>query len=222
MDVDIEYEGGQKMDTSEDIDEWVTDEEDPPPKEHQSNASENCGTKNIESPNDLESKPTTVKPSNFDVLDDSPSDHHFAGTTTPMSGDILRRIGKEHKILASSLPDGVFARSWEARLDLLRILIIGPTGTPYEHAPFVIDMHFSESFPASPPATYFHSWTNNAGRINPNLYEDGKICLSLLGTWPSDKSNEGWSASKSSVLQIIVSLMGLVLVKEPYYSKFSL
>ena len=71
-----------------------------------------------------------------------------------------------------------FARSWEARLDLLRILIVGPSGTPYEHAPFVIDMHFNPSFPALPPDTYFHSWTYNAGRINPNLYECGKICLS--------------------------------------------
>jgi ubiquitin-protein ligase len=29
------------------------------------------------------------------------------------------------------------------------------------------------------------------GRCNPNLYEDGKVCLSILGTWQGEKS-ESW------------------------------
>ena len=47
-----------------------------------------------------------------------------------------------------------------------------------------------------------------------NLYEEGKVCLSILGTWTGDKS-ESWSASRSSLLQALVSIQGLVLVKEP-------
>ena len=47
-----------------------------------------------------------------------------------------------------------------------------------------------------------------------NLYEEGKVCLSILGTWAGDKS-ESWSASRSSLLQALVSIQGLVLVKEP-------
>ena len=34
--------------------------------------------------------------------------------------------------------------------------------------------------------------------------------------------NENWSPARSTVLQVLVSLMGLVLVKEPYYSMFFL
>lgn len=49
-------------------------------------------------------------------------------------------------------------------------------------------------------------------------YENGKICLSLLGTWHSEEKGEAWSTS-STVLQLLVSLMGLVLVKDPFYSK---
>ena len=131
----------------------------------------------------------------------------------------MRRIMKEHKIMHSSLPDGIFVRTWESRLDLLRVLIIGPCDTPYEYAPFVVDLHFGSNFPTTSPNAHFHSWTGGAGRINPNLYEDGKVCLSLLGTWDADERNEEWSPKKSTVLQILVSLMGLVLVKEPYYSK---
>jgi ubiquitin-conjugating enzyme E2 O len=47
-----------------------------------------------------------------------------------------------------------------------------------------------------------------------NLYEEGKVCLSILGTWGGDK-NEVWSAARSSLLQALVSIQGLVLVKEP-------
>lgn len=55
------------------------------------------------------------------------------------------------------------------------------------------------------------------GRVNPNLYEEGKVCLSILGTWAGDRS-ESWSAARSSLLQAFVSIQGLVLVKEPYVS----
>ena len=74
------------------------------------------------------------------------------------------------------------------------------------------------SFPHEPPRAFFHSWTDGSGPVNPNLYEDGKICLSLLGTWPGDDHNDTWS-EKSTILQILVSLLGLVLVKDPYYNE---
>ncbi|KAF7306777.1 Isocitrate lyase [Mycena indigotica] len=49
-----------------------------------------------------------------------------------------------------------------------------------------------------------------------NLYEEGKVCLSILGTWAGDR-NEIWSAARSSLLQAFVSIQGLVLVKEPWF-----
>lgn len=159
-------------------------------------------------------------PVQFDLLDGTPTDHHYLSEPLNLPASVLRRIMQENGILQRSLPDGVFVRAWESRLDLLRVLIIGPADTPYEFAPFVFDIHFGPNFPGSPPAAFFHSWTGSLGRCNPNLYEDGKICLSLLGTWDADAKNEAWSPKNSTVLQIIVSLMGLVLVKEPFYSTF--
>lgn len=41
------------------------------------------------------------------------------------------------------------------------------------------------------------------------------MCLSILGTWAGD-ADETWSAARSSILQALVSIQGLVLVKEPY------
>jgi len=167
-------------------------------------------------------KPPHQKPQSFAILDGAaPVDHHYVNQSTDLTGQRIRPIQKEHKILQSSLPDGVYVRTWESSLNLLRVLILGPIDTPYEYAPFVIDMYLDATFPTQPPQAFFHSWTDNTGPINPNLYEDGKICLSLLGTWPGDTNNETWSPTKSTILQILVSLLGLVLVKEPYYSKSS-
>lgn len=177
---------------------------------------------NMPAPEAFSIPTSSYQPARFAVLDgEIPSDHAFGEQpATSLDPAFLRRINKEHKILSSSLPDGILVRSWERRMDLLRVLIIGPLNTPYELAPFVFDFHFSRTFPQTPPLAHFHSWTGGIGRVNPNLYEDGKICLSLLGTWHAERRNEGWSAGGSSVLQVLVSLMGLVLVREPYYSEF--
>lgn len=163
-------------------------------------------------------------PSRFLVLDTPiPSDHaHKGQPVNSRIPTVTRRIAQEHKILSTSLPEGIFVRTWESRLDLMRVLIVGPLNTPYELAPFIFDFYFPGMFPTSPPVGYFHSWTHGIGRVNPNLYEDGKICLSLLGTWHAEKRGEGWSAAGSSVLQLLVSLMGLVLVREPWYSTYPL
>jgi len=61
---------------------------------------------------------------------------------------------------------------------------------------------------------FFNSW---GWRLHPNLYADGKVCLSLLGTWSGDEV-ENWNPRESNILQLVVSLQGLILgVKEPYF-----
>ena len=52
-------------------------------------------------------------------------------------------------------------------------------------------------------------------RFNPNLYQCGKVCLSLLGSW----SGPGWEAGKSTMLQVLVSIQGLILVPDPYFNE---
>ena len=170
---------------------------------------------------------TTSEPEQYLILETPvPSTQAFAGRSETSTPAHTKRVAKEHRILRtpSNLPKGVYVRSWESRLDLLRILIIGPEGTPYALAPFTIDFYLPPGFPVAPPEAYFHSWTlpsglGGVGRVNPNLYEDGKICLSLLGTWESGGKSEGWSAGRSTLLQVIVSLLGLVLVKQPYFNE---
>ena len=52
-------------------------------------------------------------------------------------------------------------------------------------------------------------------RFNPNLYESGKVCLSLLGTW----SGPGWIPNKSSLIQVLISIQSLILVEQPYFNE---
>lgn len=61
------------------------------------------------------------------------------------------------------------------------MLIKGPAGTPYEDGLFAFDVQLPPDFPSMPPVFHYLSFCSD--RLNPNLYEDGKVCVSLLGTW---------------------------------------
>ena len=52
-------------------------------------------------------------------------------------------------------------------------------------------------------------------RFNPNLYNDGKVCLSLLGTW----SGPGWDPHTSTLLQVLISIQSLIFVPDPYFNE---
>ncbi|KAK4503693.1 hypothetical protein PRZ48_004608 [Zasmidium cellare] len=233
-----EDENGEPMDEEEvDNEEWESADEDDA-EMHDAPEHQTPPTSQSATPTDTSDRTVKVSqlpqpdlhpadgPPSYTVLDgDPPSDHHFAKEPPTTSSNHMRRTQKEHKILRnpSTLPQGVYIRTYETRLDLLRVLLVGPTETPYENAPFVVDFYLPPRFPTEPPQSYFHSWPAHAsigalGRVNPNLYEDGKICLSLLGTWDGNKG-EGWDAARSTLLQVIVSLLGLVLVREPYYNE---
>ena len=239
IDVQFEYQGGNRIDIDGDEDAWSTDDD-----VSDSSIASNCTSHADNNDNELQlshniktlsptidsktsnlsslgnsSVTPIVAPSAFQILEESPpSQHHYLSHEDIPGTNLAGVIAKQYRILQTSLPEGIFVRSWESRIDLLRILIIGPTGTPYEHAPFMFDIALPDSFPDDPPMVFFHSWDNSFGRINPNLYEDGKVCLSLLGTWPADEKSQGWS-KRSTVLQVIVSIIGLILVKEPFYSE---
>ena len=62
---------------------------------------------------------------------------------------------------------------------------------------------------------YYHS---GGLRLNPNVYDSGKFFLNLLDIWTS-KGNEVWNPTSSNVLQILVSIQGLVLNSKPYFNE---
>ncbi|KAI8435760.1 hypothetical protein MSG28_003995 [Choristoneura fumiferana] len=66
----------------------------------------------------------------------------------------------------------VWVRGFEDRIDLLSLMIAGPTKTPYEGGLFVFDVQLGGEYPRAPPLCHYHSYCTD--RLNPNLYEDGK------------------------------------------------
>lgn len=73
--------------------------------------------------------------------------------------------------LKTSLPEGIFVRHGESRLDIMKVLIIGPKGTPYEHGFFEFDLFCPITYPMHPPTMRLTSAKHV--RLNPNIYEDG-------------------------------------------------
>jgi hypothetical protein len=76
--------------------------------------------------------------------------------------------------LTTSLPPGVFVRYCASRLDVMKVLIIGPKGTPYENGLFEFDLFCPAQFPNVPPKMQFRTTGGGRVRFNPNLYNDGK------------------------------------------------
>jgi ubiquitin-protein ligase len=62
--------------------------------------------------------------------------------------------------------------------DELRILIVGPQGTPYEHGLFEFDLWCPPEYPNAPPIMQFKGTAGGVLSVNPNLHPDGKGTLS--------------------------------------------
>ncbi|ENN81712.1 hypothetical protein YQE_01917, partial [Dendroctonus ponderosae] len=150
-------------------------------------------------------------------VEEAPVTHHYF-TSKFEPGDtqkFLKSVVKEYALLKESLPADVWVCSYGNRLDLLSVMIRGPAKTPYEDGLFLFDIQLSADYPRSPPLVHYISYSSE--RLNPNLYVEGKVCVSLLGTWMG-KGTEVWGPD-STLLQLIVSIQGLILVSEPYYNE---
>jgi len=96
-----------------------------------------------------------------------------AESLTPAAGR-MRKLLAQVSSLSTDLPEGIYVRHGESRPDVLKVMIIGPAGTPYEHGLFEFDMFCGSEFPQKPPKMFF--WTTGGGHaaFNPNLYPNGK------------------------------------------------
>lgn len=59
------------------------------------------------------------------------------------------------------------------------MLITGPADTPYANGCFELDVFFPPDYPLSPMLINLETTGHHTVRFNPNLYNDGKVCLSV-------------------------------------------
>ncbi|GKT94631.1 ubiquitin-conjugating enzyme [Colletotrichum tofieldiae] len=145
--------------------------------------------------------------------------YSFCEKLTKTAGSVpkpgrIKRIVCELSMLRTSLPEGIFVRHDSSRLDAMKVLIVGPEDTPYENGLFEFDLFCPLEYPNKPPVMEFKT-TRSGRKFNPNLYVDGKICLSLLGTW----SGETWCPKTSTLLQLLVSIQAMIFCPDPIWNE---
>ncbi|KAK7252154.1 hypothetical protein RIF29_35913 [Crotalaria pallida] len=155
----------------------------------------------------------------FDIIENC-SDHYFFDEgkglkLSQVKRGWVKKVQQEWSILEKNLPETIFVRVFEERMDLMRAAIVGASGTPYHDGLFFFDICFPPEYPNEPPMVHYNS---GGLRLNPNLYESGKICLSLLNTWTGTGS-EVWNPGASTILQVLLSLQALVLNDKPYFNE---
>lgn len=117
----------------------------------------------------------------------------------------LQRILHDKKSLITNplTKNGIIVIHDPDNIQISRACIIGPQNTPYENGFYFFEFFFPDNYPYEPfKVNYF---TNNGNtRMHPNFYVDGKVCVSIIGTW----TGPGWTSLQSleSVLVTIQSL----------------
>lgn len=91
---------------------------------------------------------------------------------------------------------------WEA-------LISGPEETPFDGGVFVTELIFPTDYPLSPPKMKFVS-----DMFHPNVYSDGRVCISILHTPGEDPLGyespaERWSPVQS-IEKILLSVVSML------------
>ena len=116
----------------------------------------------------------------------------------------MKRIMKDLREFRSSPVNGIYVDYDENDMTKLHAMIIGPEDTPYEGGYFFFKMDLSNNYPMNPPTVNIMTYARGT-RFHPNLYEDGKVCLSILGTW----GKKDWSPMLT-IQKILITIQGLM------------
>lgn len=151
--------------------------------------------------------------------------HHYSSSIQPNytpSQNKLVRLAQEFADMSTALPiehtNAIFCRADKERADVMKAMVMGAKGTPYAHGAYVFDIYFDDNYPNGPPKMNLSTTGAGKVRFNPNLYSCGKVCLSLLGTWRGNAS-ENWDSKISTLLQVVVSTQAIIMSEEVYFNE---
>ena len=129
----------------------------------------------------------------------------------------IKRVGADVKELQEMLYTsmGVYYVCNETSITTGYACIFGQKETPYEDCPMFFELEILPDFPYDPPKVLFKTY-DGLTRFHPNMYREGKVCLSILHTWNGPR----W-ASTMRLSTILVTLQSILdnspLRHEPGY-----
>ena len=128
----------------------------------------------------------------------------------------IKELYKSEEILAES---GIYFHFEENSINKIQLLFIGNEDTPYEYGCYFFELTYPDNYPMIPPKMKYYTQGDNIDpknnkfysvRFNPNLYTNGKVCLSMLNTW----NGPGWVPT-NTISNVIVAVQALVLNNFP-------
>ena len=134
-------------------------------------------------------------------------------TITP--NKINRRLLKDvANVLKNPLvSEGIYYSHDESNAYKGYAMIIGPDNSIYRYGYYFFNFYFPQDYPFSPPKVEYLTNDGNT-RFNPNLYRNGKVCISILNTW----KGEQWTSCQT-IRSVLLSLISLLhnkpLLNEP-------
>jgi ubiquitin-conjugating enzyme E2 Z len=87
-------------------------------------------------------------------------------------------------------------------------MIVGQSDTPYFGGFYLFKFQYGWDYPYSPPVVTYHT-NDGVIRFNPNLYVNGKVCVSILNTW----RGEQWTSCQT--ISTILLTLSTLLCKNP-------
>ena len=131
-----------------------------------------------------------------------------------------RLISDIKEIVKSPLTDqGIYYAHDEINMLKGYSMIIGPEDTIYADGFYFFEWIFPYNYPFAPPELKFMT-CDGATRFHPNLYRNGKVCLSILNTW----KGEQWTSCqtiRSILLTLITLFHNKPLLNEPGFTEKS-
>ena len=150
------------------------------------------------------------------------SHRFFKNKTEDITPKSIMRISSEFSSMRNNLPNdwdtSIIVRGSTSNINIFSFVITGPKDTPYHNGIFEFHAYFPKNYPDYEPKVLLDTTGGGTVRFNPNLYDCGKVCLSLLGTWQGDQG-EAWNKQTSTFLQVLVSIQSLILVEQPYFNE---
>ena len=129
-----------------------------------------------------------------------------------LNSEAIKRIAKDVKYIINnenSLSlENIYYKHDEENVFKGYGLIIGNEDTPYGYGYYFFEFNFPDNYPYSPPNVRYLT-NDGTMRFNPNLYTNGKVCLSILNTW----SGESWTSCQS--INSILLTLSTILCKDP-------